>query len=117
MKKRIATWLVGIAKRLDPQKDIETKEHYTARTLGVCYHISKSDVRKYRARHPEYASHRKALNALVNDTREIVLGSIAAGIRDKGLVEYEIHKTLWTADVAGTLNVYAKGEDEKANES
>ena len=119
MKKRISEWLLRLAKLLDPQKEIETIDRYTARQLGIGYHISKSDVRKFRKEHPEYTSHRKGLDALVEDTKTIIFGHIVAGIKDKNLVDYNVKKSLWTADVTGILNVYvlnneADGEQKTA---
>ena len=106
MKKRIAQWLVIMARRLDPQRDYELVENYKATQLGIGYHIAKSDVRKFRKEHPEYTSHRKGLDALIEDTKDVILGNIVAGIKQGNLVDYKIKKSLWTADITGTLKLY-----------
>lgn len=108
MKKRIAKWLVKLAKRLDAHAEFEAVDHYTARRLGTGYHITKADVKSFRKEHPEYTSHRRGLDALVQDTKSVILGHIVAGILDNGLVDYKVKKSFWTADVIGTLNVYVR---------
>lgn len=115
MKETIARWLVSIAKKLSPQKDVEEKDFYEAKQIGVCYHIAKADVKKYRGMHPEIKSYREGLSKLIVETKDIVLGSIAAGLKQKKVVEYEVKKTMWTADVTGILNVYVKRNSHEDN--
>jgi hypothetical protein len=111
MKHRIAAWLVGIARRLDPQKKYEFIEQYEPVQLGVGYHISKQDVRKFRKTHEEYTSHRKGLDALVGDTKQVIIGNIAAGLVEKGLLTFKVKRSLWTATVEGKVVVYAKKKE------
>ena len=106
MKKRLAAWLFRMAKRLDHDIKIEELNGYEARQLGIGYHISKADVKKFRIENPQYTSHRKGLEALINDTKTVILGSIARGLTDNKCVEYNVKKSFWTADVTGRLNVY-----------
>ena len=111
MKEKLATLLIKAARKLCPKRDIELMVHCEPKELGVCYHITKSDVKHYRKKHAEYKSHREALAALIEDTKGLVLGSIAAGLKEKKVIEYEIRKTPYTADVIGTLNVYVKTKE------
>lgn len=106
MKKRIARLLFDIAKKLDSLREYEYVDNYKATQLGIGYHISKSDVRNYRKAHPEYTSHRKGLDALIEDTKDVILGNIVAGIKKGGLVEYKIKKSFWTAEITGNLKLY-----------
>ena len=111
MRRKLAELLVGIARWLDPQKEYESIEQYEPVQLGVGYHISKQDVRKFRKAHEECTSHRKGLDALVEDTKQVIMGNIAAGLVERGLLEFKVKKTLWTADVTGRVIVY-KGKSE-----
>lgn len=111
MKRKIATWLVAVARRLDPQREYKSIEQYEPVQIGVGYHINKQDVRKFRKAHEGYTSHRRGLDALVEDTKQVILGNIAAGLVEKGLLEFKVKKSLWTADVTGKVIVYAKRHD------
>ena len=106
MKKQIAQWLLKIAKCLDHDITVQELNGYEPLQLGLGYHISKSDVRKFRNEHPEYSSHRKGLEALINDTKTVILGNIVRGISDNNCIEYNVKKTFWTANVTGKLNIY-----------
>ena len=108
MRRKIANWLVGIARRIDHQREYDFIEQYEPVQLGVGYHLSKQDVRKFRKANEEYASHRKGLDALIEDTKQVILGNIAAGLVEKGLLEFKVKKSLWTADVTGKVVVYKK---------
>ncbi len=110
MRKKLAKWLNAIARRLDTQKEYKTIEQYEPVQLGVGYHISKQDVRKFRKAHEERASRRKGLDALVEDTKQVILGNIAAGLVEKGLLEFKVKKSLWCADVSGNVIVYRRKE-------
>lgn len=110
MRKMLANLLVRLARRIYPQKDFQLVEGFEPKKLGIGYHITKNDVRKYRKDHPEYNSHRKALDALIEDTKKEIGTNIFAGIYKHNLIDYKINKTLYVADVRGTLNVYASKE-------
>ncbi len=106
MKKCIAKWLLRLARRLDSGMKIPELDGFEAKRLGIGYHLSKADVRKYRAEHPELTSHRKGLEALIQDTKGVIVGSITRGLYDNRCIDFHVRKTLFTADVTGTLNVY-----------
>lgn len=108
MRKRIARAILKIARWIDTDADYVPVNHYEPRQIGICYHISKKDVRTYRAQHPECRSHRSGLLCLIEDAKNVVLMSIMKGIREKGLVEYDVNKSFWTADVTGKVNIYVK---------
>lgn len=106
LKRCLAKWLASIVMWLDPEGEYELVENYKATQLGIGYHITKADVRKFRKEHPEYTSHRKGLDALIEDTKDVILGNIVAGIKQACLVEYKVKKTMWTADITGSLKLY-----------
>ena len=107
MRKHIANWLVSLARWLYPQKDFKLAESYEPKKLGIGYHITKNDVRKYRKQNPKFKSHREALNALIEDTKREIGMNILAGAYKNNLIDYKVRKTLYVADVKGSLNVYA----------
>ena len=111
MKRRIAELLVAVARRLDQQRKYELIELYEPVQLGVGYSISKQDVRKFRNAHEEYTSHRKGMDALIEDTKQVIMGNIAAGLVEKGLLVLKVKKSLWSAEVTGRVIVYAKKKE------
>ena len=117
MKKKLAKWLVAIAKKIDPQKNYKLEEQWEPVQLGIGYEISKSDVRKYRKENPQYDSHRKGMDALIEDTKQVIAGNIAAGMIEKGLLSFKVNRTLWSAKVRGRVVVYKQKEDgEETNQ-
>lgn len=106
MKRKIAYLLLKLAKCICPKDEFSLADVYMPKTLGIGYHITKADVRKFRKEHPEYTSHRKGLEALIEETKMVILGNLVAGLREKDIVIYKVNKTLWTANVTGKLNVY-----------
>ena len=105
-KKTISKWLVSLARRLDPQREYLLQEQFEPRQLGIGYHITKKDVKRFREEHPQYTSHRKGLEALIEETKKEIGTNIFAGIYKNGLIDYKVKKSFWTADVTGRLNVY-----------
>ena len=108
MKKQLAKWLVSLAGKLDPK--VEVKDDYVARQVGIGIHITKNDVRNFRKLNPVYDSHLKGLNALIEDTKKKALLNILTTLMEKGIVEYEVNKTLLVADVKTVLKVYVPKE-------
>lgn len=106
MKKRLAQFLVSLARRLDPQREYLQQEQFEPRQLGIGYHITKKDVKRFREEHPQYTSHRKGLEALIEETKKEIGTNIFAGIYKNNLIDYQVKKSFWTADVRGRLNVY-----------
>ena len=104
MKKQIAKWLMSLAERLDPK--VEQKDGYVARQVGIGIHITKNDVKNFRKLNPQYDSHRKGLNALIEDTKKKSLLNIVAGLIQNGAVEFDVSKTFLVADVRTILRVY-----------
>lgn len=109
MKKRIAKWLVSLAGKLDPK--VEEKDGYVARQVGIGIHIAKNDVRKFRKCNPQFNSHRKGLDALIEDTKKKSLFNILTTLMEKGVVDFQIKRTPWTADVKTILRVYVSEEN------
>lgn len=116
MKKRLALFFLRIARRLDPQKEYKLEEIYEPKKLGIGYHITKKDVKEYRKHNPQFSSHRKALDAMIEDTKKEIGMNILAGAYKNNLINYKISKTLWVADVTGDIYVYVKKEDADTTE-
>ncbi len=112
MKKRLAQFLVRLARRLNPQREYLLAEQYEPRQLGIGYHITKKDVQEFRKQNPQYTSHRKGLEALIEETKKEVGTNIFAGIYKNNLIDYKVKKSFWTADVTGRLNVYVSKEQD-----
>lgn len=112
MKKRLAQILVRLARRLDPQLEYLLQDQYEPRQLGIGYHITKKDVKQFREDNPQYTSHRKGLEALIEETKKEIGTNIFAGIYKNDLIVYEVKKSFWTADVTGRLNVYVSKEKD-----
>ena len=108
MKKRISKWLIDLALVLNPS--VEVRDSYVAKKLGIGIHITKNDVKRFRKLNPEYTSHRKGLEALIEDTKKKAAMNIVAGIQENNIMEYDVRRTLWTADVKATLRVYVPKE-------
>ena len=109
MKKQLAKWFIALAQRLDSQ--VEQKDGYIARKVGIGIHITKSDVKKFRQLNPQYTSHRKGLEALIEDTKKKSIMNIVAGLVQNGAVDFEVNSTFWTADVKTTLGVYVRQKE------
>ena len=107
MKEKIAHLLVRLAKWLCPREEFALSNLHEPKKIGIGYHITKADVRKFRVDNPQYKSHRKALNAIVEDTKKEIIRNIVASIVKNDLIQYSVHKTLYVADVIGKLYVYA----------
>jgi len=116
MKKKIAQWLLRLAKRLDPQKEFILADQYEPKALGIGYHITKNDVREYRKHNPEIKSHREGLKRLIEDQKKEIGTNIFAAIYKNDLIDYNVKKTLWVADVTGRLYVYTPKVEESAEE-
>lgn len=111
MKKRISRWLISLAQRINPQ--VEQRNRYVARQVGIGIHISKKDVVNFRKLNPQYKSHRQGLNALIEDTKNKAIINIVAGLVQNNVVEYEVSKKLFSADVKAILKVYVPTEKEE----
>lgn len=109
MKKKLSYWLLGAAKWLYPAIITENSEE--ARPMGLCVHISKKDVRDFRKHHSEIKSHREGMKVLIEEAKWRIAGAIGRGMMDKGVVNYDVTKTLYVADVIGVAYVYG-GEDK-----
>ena len=106
MRKKIAKWLNAIARKLYKEGNYDLIENYEPAKLGVGYHITKSEVKKYRKANPDCPSHRQGVIDLVEETKKVILSQIAQALDQKGLVTFDIKRTLWTADVSGFTIVY-----------
>ena len=78
--------------------------------MGLCVHISKKDVRDFRKHHPEIKSHREGMKVLIEEAKWRIAGAIGRGMMDKKVINFDVNKTLYVADVSGMAYVYG-GED------
>lgn len=116
MKKKIAKWLLKAAKWLNPT--IEFDDVKEARPMGICVHVSKKDVRNFRKEHPEVKSHREGLRLLTEEAKWRIAGTIGRGMMQHGVINFNVKKTLYVADVSGIAFVYGgekESEDNKEN--
>lgn len=115
MKKTISRWLVKFAKMLYPSVINENAEG--TRAMGLCIHISKKDVRDFRKSHPEIKSHREGMKVLTEEAKWRIAGAIGRGMMEKGVIDFDVKKTLYVADVSGVAFVYGgKKESEHTAE-
>lgn len=108
MKERIAKILLKWARLLD--KNVVFEDIPTARPMGICIHISKKDVRGFRKEHPQVKSHREGLKLLIDEAKWRIAGAIGRGMVEKKVIDFDVKKTLYVADVSGIAYLYT---DEK----
>ncbi len=114
MKKRISRWLFKLAQLLDPQVVLGNATE--ARPMGLCVHISKKDVRDFRKHHPEIKSHREGMKVLIEEAKWRIAGAIGRGMMDKKVINFDVNKTLYIADVSGIAFVYGGKDKEEGAE-
>lgn len=110
MKKKISQWLFSLAQWLNPAITLENAQE--ARPMGLCVHISKKDVRDFRKHHHEIKSHREGIKMLIEEAKWRIAGAIGRGMMDKNVINFDVNKTLYVADVSGVAYVYG-GEDKR----
>lgn len=114
MKKKLSQWLFSFAQWLYPAITLEnTKE---ARPMGICIHISKKDVRDFRKHHPEIKSHREGMKVLVEEAKWRIAGAIGRGMMEKSVIDFDVKKTLYVANVSGVAYVYGGKEKDGGSE-
>ena len=106
MKKRIARLLVKWAQKLNPSVAFENAPN--VRQMSITLHITKKDVKEWRKEHPECKSHRQGLKSIIEEAKWQVAGSIGRGLMKSNAIDFEIHKTLYVADVSGSIYLYAQ---------
>lgn len=109
MKKKIAKLLLKWSRKLNP--DIIFDDIPEARQMGITLHITKKDVRNWRKNNPECKSHRQGLQALIEEAKWRVAGAIGRGLMKNKTIHFDVKKTLYVADVSGSIFVYAEKED------
>ena len=108
MRKKLARILLQWARRLD--KSVVYNDVPTARPMGICVHISKKDVRGFRKEHPQVKSHREGLKLLIDEAKWRIAGAIGRGMVEKKVIDFDVRKTPYVADVYGIAYLYT---DEK----
>lgn len=112
MKKKLAKILLKWAQSLNPSIAFENAPQ--VRQMGITLHITKKDVKDWRKLHPEVQSHRQGLKSLIEEAKYRVAGAIGRGLIDKKAIDFEIHKTLYVADVSGSIFLYVAHDDDSA---
>lgn len=102
-----------LAKWLYPAICLENMSN--ARPMGLCIHVSKKDVRDFRKKHPKIKSHREGMRMLVDEAKWRIAGAIGRGMIQNGVINFDVKKTLYVADVTGVAFVY--GGKEETNSS
>ena len=113
MRKKLAELLFKFARWLNPSIVLENTQE--ARPIGLCIHISKKDVRDFRKNHPEIKSHRDGMKLLIEEAKWRVAGAIGRGLMDKKVINFDVNKTLYVADVSGVAYVYGGEYKGQAN--
>ena len=109
MKKRLAQWFLLIAKRLDPQADIENVPEvidYEPQKLGLTYVITKKDVKEFRRKDGARMSQREGERGIVNEARKNIRKHIIACMDANRLIEYKVKKEDGGFRVSGEMKVY-----------
>lgn len=109
MRKKIAKLLVRCAQWFHEPIALEFVSG--AREMGICLHISKNDVKKWRKNNPDCPSHRKALAHLIEEAKWQVAGAIGRGMMKNDTIFFDVKKTPYVADVSGSVYVFPKNED------
>lgn len=100
---RLAVWLY-------PSITLENAEK--ARPIGLSVHIAKKDIRNFRKDHPEIKSHREGMKVLIEEAKWRIAGAIGRGMMEKKVINFDVNKTLYVANVSGVAYVYG-GEDKE----
>ena len=106
MKRKLSRLLVKWAQKLNPSVAFENAPQ--VRQMGITLHITKKDVKEWRKEHPECKSHRQGLKSIVEEAKWQVAGIIGRGLMKNNAINFEIHKTLYVADVSGSIYLYAQ---------
>lgn len=112
MKKRLGTWFLLVAKRLNPDitvKNFKAVEGYEPKKLGLSFEIRKQDIRLLRdAKGLDEQSSRKKI---VEDAKCRIVNSILDGVVSKNLIEFDVRKKGVGYIITGSLNVYVPQSD------
>jgi hypothetical protein len=107
MKEKIATYLIRLAKWLNPslfsmvsEKGRETKK------LGISFAVSPAEISHYRQH--KGCSYVKAQHELISDTKKRVRQSIYAGLLKGEHIEYDVHKQGGDIIVSGCIYINVK---------
>lgn len=109
MKKRLAKWLLLVAKRLDQQIHVanaQVIEDYEAKKVGLTYIVTKKDLKEYRFRDGTNMSMREARRRITNDIRKKIFQSIIDSVEAKRLIEYDIRRVDGGFSISGELKIY-----------
>lgn len=110
MKHKLSEILLRLAQWLNPSLAFENAPH--VRQMGITLHIAKKDVRNYRKDNPQFKSHRQGMNALIEEAKFRVAGAIGRGLLENDAISFSIKKTLYVADVSGSIYLYNDGEEK-----
>lgn len=111
MRKRLAQWLLLVAKRLDPKADIKNIPEvidYEPMKLGLTYVITKKDIKAFRYKDGARMSLREARRGILNEVRKNIRKHIIGGMDTNHLIEYATKEENGNVHISGELKVYAK---------
>jgi len=109
MRKRLAQWFLLVAKRLDPQANIENVLEvidYEPQKVGLTYVITKKDVKEFRYRDGARMSLREGKRGILNEACKNIRKHIIGSIDANRLIEYVTKEENGGFRVSGELKVY-----------
>ena len=118
MKKKLASRLVKLAMRLNPEAAVEAVvpvyENYEAKAIGVAQELTKNDLRKFKQKNNEKSS-RKAMRQLVDETIKAQASRILNTAL--GIIEVSTYRKGDSTVVESRLNVYVRQDTNEAEAS
>lgn len=108
MKDKLAKFLVGIARRLAPQRydNVEMLTGYEPKKLGVAIAISPAEISHYRRN--ENCTFRKARKFAIKDMKKRVRQSIYLSLVEGSHIEYEVYRQGDDIVVSGHIKIYKR---------
>lgn len=127
MRKKLALFLIGLAKKLSPvvsEVRLEEVEGFEALRLGNRFLLSKKEVRNYRKEHSEIKSFRGARKAAIEKVKGDIRLGIFKKIIEDGIIDFNVEsgkgEEKFNTIVSGYLNIYvpsSKKREETATET
>ncbi len=117
MKKRLAQWFLLVAKRLDPQIQIEKAqivENYEAQKVGLVYVVTKKDIKDFRFKDGARMSLREGERGIISDVKKNIRKHIIGCIDAHKLIEYDIKEENGGYRISGELKVYIPRQGQQA---
>ena len=119
MKKRLAKWLLLVAKRLDSDARIENAqaiEDYEAKKIGLTYEVTKKDVKEYRFKDGARMSLREGKSGLIREVKRNIRKHVIGCIDANHLIEYDVKESHGNYRISGELKIYVRRPDNEREE-